>query len=236
MEQFAIRENGYKDFIRGRRPINLCMAGFTLIVLFAVFYNRDFKLPENKFPMVIGILLVIVIVLVMWENAEKRSKEIFESFSITLEDQLITREQYDTPTVSMLRHEVIEITKDQHGVITITGDSPVNVIKIPAQIEETNKLELQLNGILPIIFKSKPLFTFKDLGGIAIVLTALGVVQHSDNKAAIVAASAILIFAMAYSIHQNQRDRNLNYYAKRGSWHILLMAYPLFKMIYEKLF
>ncbi|MEJ7694353.1 hypothetical protein [Daejeonella sp.] len=236
MEQFGIMENGYKDAMRQGRPKRVYGALLAIFVLFGVFYNKGFKAPENSTPLLIFIAVFAVVIIIAFYLLDKRLRELFESFTLTLEDQLITREQHDTATVSILRNEVTEITKDQHGAFTIKGVSKENIIKIPAQIENSEKLEQLLHIIKPIIVKSNWIFTVRELGFLAILLTAIALVEYSVNKIFIGIGAAILAIGLTYMIIHAQQDRNLDYRTKRGMWLILIAAIPAFRMIYDKLF
>ena len=65
-----------------------------------------------------------------------RQKEIFDSYRLTLDNNAITREQHKTPTITISNTDVIEIVKNSNGSFTLKGNSPVNVIGVPSQIDD----------------------------------------------------------------------------------------------------
>lgn len=79
----------------------------------------------------------------------------FESFQLTITEDAVIREQLYTPTITIPRNRINEIFRTGAGVICIVGDSKLNAIGVPAQIENRDGLEHALAEIKPIVSKSQ---------------------------------------------------------------------------------
>lgn len=235
MEQFEIKINGYDEF-RKQSPFK---AGgfiiFFLLMIVLIDLVRGPKLLYHPWAMV-GILIGIIILTVVLDNSRYRElRNGFESYTLVIEDQLITREQDDMPTVSILRNEVSEITKDKKGNFTIIGNTVHDKIKVPAQIENSEKLELLLNTIQPVVLKPNQ-FNVKEFSKVIAFLGLMAVIEISKDKIILGISGVILLAFIVYSIYQTQQDRNMTYKAKTSFLWALLLLYYLFKTIYDKLF
>lgn len=236
MEQFGIRENGYQDFLHQTRPKRYLTGLLMLVIVVGFFYTKDFNLPENKLQVIIALAIMVIVFVIVKAKVDKQLRETFESLTISFDGQMITREQYDTPTITLLRTEINEIIQDQYGGFKIIGESRRDLIKIPAQINDNDNLWQLLNKIKPVVFKTQPLITPEEMGSAATVITPMAFILYTDNKEIIILSTIILVFAIIYEIIKAQQDRNLDYNGKRKKWLLLISAYPLFKFIAEKLF
>lgn len=100
------------------------------------------------------VLLIPVFGFTGWQNI-KRQKRMFESFQLTITEDAVIPEQLYTPTITIPRNRINEIFRTGAGVICIVGDSKLNAIGVPAQIENRDALEQALSEISPIVSKSQ---------------------------------------------------------------------------------
>ena len=115
-----------------------------------------------------------------------RQKEIFDSYVLTLNNNAITREQYNTSTITISNAEISEIIKKSNGSFTIKGKSTVDVIVVPSQIDEYEKLEKALADIRQITTKSSEPFLQKYSRLLSILtiglMAAVYLVQRQNNS------------------------------------------------------
>src|SRR6476660_1731635 len=106
MQQFTLDYDGIDKLIRNRR----LTFGITIIVAMIVFPVIARIISERPIALqtlvvVTGIMVILVIFIII--TGSNQYRRMLESYTLTLEDNVITREQYNTPTITF---PVTEIT------------------------------------------------------------------------------------------------------------------------------
>jgi hypothetical protein len=117
-----------------------------------------------------------------------RQKAIFDTYVLTFSDNLITREQANTPVLSLHSFEIKEIIKDKNGHFWIKAN---DIIIVPVQIERYEEVEVLLNKIVPITTKIS--FKYKYRIVIAIVSLALMFCVYTATNKLIIGISGPLL-------------------------------------------
>ncbi len=132
-----------------------------------------------------------------------RQKEIFDSYRLTLDNNGITREQHNTPTINIAKADLSEIIKNPNGSFTIKGNSTVNVIGVPSQIDDYENLELSLAEIRQISTKtSEPILqNFRSLLSI-LVIGLMASVYISKDKIIVGISGTVLLVVLGYSVFE----------------------------------
>ena len=76
-----------------------------------------------------------------------------ESYTLTITNNLITREQFITPTISIYFNEVSEISQQKNGTLTIKGRESSDLIVVLPQIDNYNDLIKSLEQISTVVKK-----------------------------------------------------------------------------------
>jgi len=111
MEQFNIKQDWFKEY---RRAIIIKAASFILLAIlggFAISYfviNRQ-QNEVNIYPIIIPIVLITPIFGVY--QSIKRQRKIFDGYRLTIDNNSITREQYNTPTITIPLADISEISR-----------------------------------------------------------------------------------------------------------------------------
>jgi hypothetical protein len=236
MEQFKIRQDGFKEIRKSMLikaiPISL-LAAFGGIAI-SHFNTNDQQSDVNVFPFVIPMVLgALAFGLYRGIN---RQKEIFDSYRLTIDNNGITREQHNTPTITISNTDVIEIIKNSNGSFTIKGNSAVNVIGVPSQIVDNEKLEKSLAEIRPISTKSSEPFLQK-FGGLISILTIgiMAAVYISKDKIIVGVSGTVLIVVLGYSFFEVQRGKNVDRKTKKLIWWLILVIASIIGVMYYKL-
>src|SRR5262245_57976252 len=119
MQQFRIKQDGFKEIkkqtlMRVAPIIFLAAAGGAAI---ASINSKDNE--SNVAILPIFIPLIVVSVGIGLYRGLNRQKALFESFVLTIADNLITREQLNTPTVSIYFNDIQLIKKNKNGSFII---------------------------------------------------------------------------------------------------------------------
>lgn len=236
MQQFKIRQEGLKEL---RNTILIKSIPFSLIVVFGglgiSYFNPNIQQNGvNVFPYIIPIVLLIVAVGLY--NGINRQKEIFESYILTIDSYSITREQHNTPTISISKTEISEIIKNSNGSFTIKWNSNADVIGVPKQIEDYQNLEKALVEIRQFSTKSSEPFLQKFHGLITLVSVGLMVaVFLSKNKIIVGICGTILLVVLGTSFFEIQRNKNIDSKTKNGMWGLILVTASIVGIMYYKI-
>lgn len=236
MEQFKIRQNGFKE-IRKAMLIKAIPISLLAVIggISISYFNTNVQQSEvNVYPFVIPLgLAALAFGLYRGVN---RQKEIFDSYILTIDDNGITREQHNTPTITISKADISEIIKNSNRSITIKGDSKVNVISIPSQIDNYERLEKLLLEIKQISLKASEPF-FQKFRGLLSVLTIglMAAVYISKDKIIVGVCGTILLVVFGYSFFEVQRSKNIDSKTKKSIWWLLLVIASIICVMYFKL-
>lgn len=163
-------------------------------------------------------------------------KKLLESYELSITDNLISREQLNTPTISIYVNKVQEIVKRRRGGYYIKGEKASDLIIVPKYIENIEQLEIVLEKIKPIAAKGKgleklklqALLTFVSLGLLICVNTV-------SNKLIVAIAGSLFIGITIYNFIQTQKSKNVDYRTKRTRWISLLASLFVLYVMFSKL-
>lgn len=236
MEEYKNRKGGFeemrKSLLRKVSPIMLLalIAGHSISYLRATDHQSDFiVLP-------LAILLSLAALIFGFYLGMNRQKVMYESFRLTLDDYYITRKQHNTTTIRILNEEVSDIIKNSKGNFIIKGKLSNDIIIVPLQIENYQKLELSLSAIRPISTKPIEPFFQKYNSIISILSLLLMVAVYiSKNKVIVGFSGAILLVILGYSIYEIKRSKNLDSRTKMMFIVIFIVLASIIKTMYYKI-
>jgi hypothetical protein len=158
----------------------------------------------------------------------------FESYRLTITDGEIIREQFNTPDIRIPRDGVKEIVRARNGAFAVIGESKINAILIPAQIEDSDKLELLLSEIKPITFKSATA-----LQKLLLPLTLIGMSMlfwgfSAENIVIFSLCGLGILGMMIWGFIVIQRSKNVDRRFKRLSYIVLLPIFSILSMMIVK--
>lgn len=236
MEQFKIRKDGFKEIRKAMLikaiPISIIAALGGLAI--SHFNTNGQQSEVNVFPFVIP-LVIGALVFGLYRGVN-RQKEIFDSYILSLDNHGITREQHNTPTITISNADLTEIIKNSNGSFTIKGKSTVNVIGVPSQIDDYEKLEKLLSEIKQISTKTNEPLLQKFRGLLSILTVGLMAAVYISEDIIIVGISgAVLLAVLGYSFFEIQRSKNIDSKTKKGMWWLFLLTASIIGVMYYKL-
>lgn len=237
MQQFRIRPNGFAEI---RKKILIRVIPVMVLALAAGIISSQINAQEKAadvnilpffIPFIVGVMGFTV-----WRSLKKQQK-LLESYVLTIDENVITREQLNTEEITIYFHEVKEIIKNNVGGIAIKGFDKTDVILIPAQIEKHAELEALLSQVKPItapnasvslLNKLSPLLS---LAGIGLMLT----VYLASNKIIVGIAGTLGIALLGYSIYEVRRNKNIDKRTKNRVWVVLIVLASILTTMIIKL-
>lgn len=232
MQQFTLDYDGIDKLIRARQ---LRMGA--ILVLLAICWPLASSLrsqsPFNLQTFLIMSGAMVLIVAFIIYAGSNQYRRLLESYTITFEDNIITREQYNTSTITFPIAEIIEIARDKKGFYRIKAESWDSYIEIPAHIDDADKLYTLLNNIRPVIEKNSHTSTLKKIAFIVAAVSFL-MLWTSTDKIVIASCGLVWIVGMIYSYINTQRNHNIDYGAK-SKWSAVIIFALIIRSIYYRL-
>jgi hypothetical protein len=187
------------------------------------YYTADTSLDWTLF--LTPFLVLSGIVAFSFYSSLRRLKAMFESYELQISDNLIAREQLNTPAISIYLSEVQEIIKRKNKSFLVRGKTTRDLIWIPAQIENYEQLEAALEQIKPVTNKGKTTSWIKIQALLSLVSIGLMICVYSvENKIIVGVAGTLFAGIYIYSFIQTQKSKNVDYRTKRFRWIILLVV------------
>lgn len=207
MEQFRLRPEGFKE-IRKKTLFRYIIAMGLATIIGAAIYLIGFKDMgaadiDTDF---LSIFIPVFVALMGFRiyRILSRHKALFDTYVLTFSDNLITREQANTPVLSLHSFEIKEIIKDKAGHFWIKAN---DIIIVPVQIERYEEVEALLNKIVPVTTKMS--FKYKYRNVISIVSIALMVcVYLTTNKLIIGISGPLLAGILIWNLIDRWKLRN----------------------------
>ena len=234
-EQFKMRPDGFNEvrklILIKAIPVSLLAAfgGLAISHFNTNSQHSDVNVYPFLIPMVLGSLAF------GFYLAITRQKKIYESYRLTLDHNGITREQYNTPIITILKNEITEIVKNSDRSFTIKGNSKLNQIGVPSQVDDYEKLEQLLGDIKPITTKTREPFFQKFSALISILVVGLmAAVYISKDKIIVGVSGSVLLVVLVYSFITGQRSKNIDNRTKKMLWVVILVAVSIIGIMYSK--
>ncbi|WP_315819095.1 hypothetical protein [Paraflavitalea speifideaquila] len=166
-----------------------------------------------------------------------RQKKLFATYTLTINDNVITRQMHNTPEIAIYFHEVKQIIKSMEGGFTIMGADPADIIIVPVQVENYAELEALLNQVKPVIAppaslsviqKFKPLLSLAAAGSMVAVFA-------SDNKIVVSVAGILGLCLLGWTFFYLSRSKNIDQKTRSSRWAFLLVMIAIIAIMVVKL-
>lgn len=199
------------------------MGVFLLIIAFTQGYNMktgEFNLTSTL------IVIAIFAALSGWSfyRILSKQKKVYESYRITLHDNLIIGEQSNSPRIEIYVNEIASMEKTYHNYIIIRGKSPQEIIYIPPQLENYEDLERRLEEIMLITPAKRISFLQRYRLLVMLAMLILFIVSMGAPNAIVAAACGTPVIALSlYIFFAGMQNKNFDNRAKRSLWVFLVM-------------
>jgi hypothetical protein len=240
MLTFRVRPDGYKEYRRKillySLPFYLISVGITFTITFTTSYDRNARVKPASdlyntsstfdwITWVVPIVFMAGAVCFGMFRGMRRVKKAYDSYELTISENLIAREQENTPTIAIYLTEVREIIKRRNKGFIVRGKTLNDMILIPAQIENYDQVEAALDKIKPVTTKGITTSALKLQVLLSLVAVGSMICVYSvENKIIVGTAAALFAAFYIYSFIQTQKSKNVDYKTKRIKWVLLLVV------------
>lgn len=236
MQVFKFRQDGFKEIKKKilLRSIPLLLIAGAVGITISTINSKQKENDVNVLPIIIP--LIAAALGVGLYRGVNRQKALLESYKLTITNNLVTREQLNTPTISIYFNDIKEIAKHKNGSFTIKGKEAVDLIGIPAQIDDYYKLETALQQIQTIVVKDKVSFLqkYQSLTGL-VTLGLMLCVYTVSNKLIVALTGSALVALMVWSFIKIQSSKNVDNKTKRSTWLVVLVLASVIAVMVFKL-
>jgi len=236
MQIFKIRQDGFKEIKKQMlfKTFPIMLIAVTVGILISSINSKDKGADINVLPIIIP-LIAGAVGFGLYRGVN-RQKALFESYTLTITNNLVTREQLNTPTISIYFNDIKEIAKHKNGSFSIKGKETVDLIGIPAQIDDYSQLETALQQIQPIIVKDKVSFLQKYQSLTGVVTGGLMLCVYTVNNKLIVGLTgSALVALMVWSFIKIRSSKNVDSKTKRSVWWVVLVFASVIAVMIFKL-
>jgi len=232
MQTFKIRQGGFKEIRRAMliRTIPILVIVLTFGITIA---SKSLNYTEIL-PYYIPFIVVLLVFGIY--RGVNRQKSLFDSYTLTVTNNLISREQANTQTISIYFNDIKEISKHKNGSFTIKGKDRSDIIAIPSQIDNYYQLETTLHDIRPIVAKDNVSFLQKYQSLTAIIVVGLMLCVYTVNNKIIVALAGTTFTAiMIWSFAKIRSSKNIDRRTKKIAWWSLIVIASVIAVMIFKL-
>jgi len=234
MQQFKISEAGYKKF--RKRSLRISIPLFIVILAAGILISNSTSGKEDVNTSFFVFPVVAILIGFSLYRGLRKQKEMLMSYSVTISDDRVTREQMNTRPLSLSFMEIKEIIKSEKGNFTIKGEGRENVIHIPYWIDGHAVLEQQLQTLAPMKVNTKDPWYQKYRIVLSLLLVAMMVAVYTVSNKIIVGICGIpLTGFLAWSFYKIRINKNLPENTRRSSWFFLIVIASVAYATYMKL-
>ena len=230
MEVYKIKNGGLEEI---RKKLFIYSLIITLLVLSFVIALNYFSPKTEKSDIGSMYFIILIIVITIASSigilqGMKKTKLLFESFTLTILHNKIMLEQINTPTITILNTDIKEIYKTSIGSFTIIGNTRDQSIGIPAQIEKTDQLEKSLNQIKTISIQTKKNFYQKFLIPLLIIVSCLmGILYISTNKILVGISGILLTLILIWGLKVTKSSKKIDYNTKKYRFMLFFLIFAI---------
>jgi hypothetical protein len=218
-----------KTMLKGTIPIMLVALAAGLYVGLHGSQTETESVSRMPIVLPVTILVALIALALGLAQAVKRRRALYESYRLSIDENGITREQANTPTIRIMKSDITAITRNANKSFTLKGNSIRDVIGVGAQIENYDELEQVLRQIRPFgDGLQKPLLEkYGKLAGVGTVVLFLPVFLSND-RAVVTPCAVLLLGLLGWSFVETLRNRNVDARTKRSMY---MVFFPVFGVL-----
>jgi hypothetical protein len=221
--EFKISKETYQKLVRRRMKIFIPI--LAVIILLIIIINL-YRARADEFTYLVIILpLVVAYYCFILYRSFRKQMTMFLSYSLTVTDSEIIREQQKTPPLTINFMEIKEIIKTKRGGFLIKGRTSTDVILVPYLIDNAGELEKRLQTFAPITVWTRNPWHLQFQGLLPILgFAALVTANMAINRFVAGLAGLVAIGLLIWTFILIRRSKNVTTNVKRRSWIYLVFA------------
>jgi hypothetical protein len=236
MQNFKIKPEGFKELKRKLliRAIPLLIIACVVGISIGTVNKKKGEKEVNVLPFVVPFVALATGYGVY--RGINRQRATLESYTLTITNNLLTREQLNTPAISLYFRDVTQIVKQKDGGFIIKGKEASDWVFIPAKIDDYARLELSLQAIRSIdtINRESLLEKYRALAGL-LPLGLMACVFMVQDKIIVALSGTALIGVMVWSFLEAWKSKNVDNKTKKSLWWTFVIIASVLSVMFYKL-
>ncbi|GAA4435456.1 hypothetical protein GCM10023188_27460 [Pontibacter saemangeumensis] len=234
MKVYRNREGGFREIQKKALWTTVPLVALALTFGFGISYYNSGSSDFSALPFVVLIGLGAGGIGIF--KGLNRQQELFRSYSLTIDEDAVQREQSNTTTLRIRKADIQEIVRCPNGSFLIKGKGQADIIVVSAQIGDYEDLEASLREIGEInspVAKSltERLILPFILGGLGL----MAIVYLSTNRYLVLVSGTMLVSGLVWAVCQVQTSRNVDRKTKRSNWWTVVVILAVLGILYSKL-
>ena len=227
MKTFKLDPDAFQD-IRKKTFIRIIPLSFVAVFagLYVSYINQS---PDSSkidtFSFTIPVILVVLVYSIV--RALNRRKVIWESYQLMIDGNTITRTENNTPTISINKDEIVEISDHANGIILIRSNEQAKFIYVPSAVQDRKELVQSLSefGTINQVEAKKSNFTVYLYSLLVIGLFLL--FYKSEKLPAILFSGSLLTIGLLWSFIEIRRSKHIDNKLKRSSYFVFFLIFVI---------
>jgi hypothetical protein len=218
----------YKKSKEGFRKLkNRAIIFLGVVVLFAgivININND----SADIYILLGTMAWVLVILTFTSyRTFKKLKEVYGSYTLTLEPDELIITQFGKPETTLMYGRIQSITKKSNGSLVLKSAFEGDVF-IPYDLEDFDYIEKRLAGIRPVDVDNKVPFLEKyKIPVTIIVLVAFVLTMSQTNIIVVIVCALIVVPFMVYSFFTLYKNKDLDPKVRRGMWWLWVVIFSI---------
>jgi hypothetical protein len=228
MSVFRINEAHYWKFRRRFLSISLPIAAVIVIGIMLTAQFQTNKV-DTSWPIIYVCLELFQLFFLMLCSSFviyrilRRVRRMMTSYSVTISNSGIMRDQWYTYPISISSTEIKEIVKTRKGGFLVRGQSRKDIITIPPVVNDISELEQQLETLAPITTNTKLVryLNYQLLGLLAAIVLFFSLLAM-ENKIAEAISDILIAGFLGWLLYKIQTSRDVSGDEKVLRWVIVI--------------
>ena len=234
MKTYKHTQDGFREIKKRTMRITVPFVALALLLGFGISYYNAGGGDFTTLPLVVLIGLGAGGFGIL--KGLNRQRDLFNSYTLTMDESSLQREQLNTATLRISKADVKEIVRCPNGSILIKGREQTDTIIVSANIEDYDNFMAALREWGEVRnHEAKPLqqglLLSLIVGGMALIAT----VYISTNKYLVLVSGTALLSGLVWSVYQVQTSKNVDRKTKRSLWWTVLVMLSVLGIMYAKL-
>jgi len=235
MSQYKNTPAGFVTFKKRVLLRTIPLILISIVAGLSIAFFSEKSQPTDLLTWIIIILFVVAVMTYAVIKSIKTQKEAYNSYSLTLGIDFLSRQQNNLPTITLFFNEITQITEDKFGNLLVKGQKSDQTIAIPEFIEDNNKIRSILQSLQPITKQStKKILQKYPFIPAMLSLGCMAIVYLSHNKILVAVCGLGLITFMSWSFFKIRASKQKPDNVKSKAWLVVLVVASVIAVVYYK--
>ncbi|MEX6686896.1 hypothetical protein QTN47_05290 [Danxiaibacter flavus] len=225
MQQFTVNPNKFKEIKKQMLIRSIPMLLLVSIAAIAINYSNTTSKETDFTWLFIAVPFFVLILAWGIRKGLKRQKSLMDSYILTVSNNSITREQANTPTISIYYSDITSIAKYKNGTFIIRSKDPADEIIVPAQIDNYEEFESLIASVNKVNTENSQPQLQKYTTLLSLInLACMICVYVASNKFLVGATGTVCTALTGWSFYKAWMSKNLDSKTKKSLlWGLLAL-------------